>query len=122
LTEEKDSLLWKILAKKKHQTPKSLFEIYQNALKFPSKKKIKKRFSCYKTRRTKKNDYDNSACDYCWEKSGDLIPCNYCDKLVHLKCLKYYDVKMEDSHKYLIYCRKCKKRYRDRRERKKRGY
>lgn len=23
---------------------------------------------------------------------------------------------------YLLYCRKCKKRYRDRRERKKRGY
>ena len=42
LPEDRDSLLWKILAKKKHQTPKSLFEIYQNALKFPLKKKIKK--------------------------------------------------------------------------------
>lgn len=66
ISDDKESLLWKILAKKKHQTPKSLYEVYQNALKFPIKKKIKKKIKrVFIQKHKKRHMYDVTACDYC---------------------------------------------------------
>lgn len=73
-----------------------------------SPKKIKKKKDC-------------NSCDYCHKKTNKLIKCQYCDQKVHFKCLSYKIKKKVNYKKFLIYCKKCKKRYRDRRERKKKG-
>lgn len=93
VNEDRDSIIWKLLAKKKHQTPKSLFEVYQNALRFPQKKKIHKlKNPSPPFPVPKKKTYVDNACDYCQQKGTDLVSCDYCDKFLHLKCLKYFGV------------------------------
>ena len=119
---ERDSKLWKVLAKKKHQNPNYLYTTYMSAIKYQkiqakSKKSI--RISPVK----KHSPYNINLCDYCQSKSSQkpLWRCDFCNKVLHLKCLKYEFSDLKNLPNYLFYCRKCKKRYRDRRERKRKG-